>query len=231
MEAGVPVPGSWSTQAWASVMMRVRPLGTSKPFAPDCQVQTPFSRIPTSVVTLPVERSERVLRSTATRLAAGTPRCVSGWDRAQVGEAINRMAMASGLNIGAPEKRGVGWNRFRCGLLEAVGPDVGARTVGLVPHGLRLAIDADGDLGLIGITRVVGLDECGRAPAAAGGVAVGPDVVTGAVRLTPHRQGIAAGGEGELGTSGIARVVGLDERRRAPAGASDVAAGPDAVPC
>src|SRR5512133_4302148 len=100
-------------------MMSVRPLGTSKPFTPNCQVQTPFSRVPTSVVTAPVERSERVLISTATRLAAGTPRCVSGGARAQVGEAINRMAMASGLNMGTPggKEGGIGsgaayWKRL-----------------------------------------------------------------------------------------------------------------------
>ena len=52
--------------------------------------------------------------------------------------------------------------------------------------------------GYTGNARIVGLDERGRAPAGAGGVAVGPDVVARAVGLLPHRQRIAVGVDGDL---------------------------------
>ena len=64
----------------------------------------------------------------------------------------------------------------------------------------------------------VGLDEGWRAPGvAAGRVAIGPNVVACAIRLSPQRQGVAVGVHGDLGGVCVIRV-GLDEGWGVPVG-------------
>ena len=77
----------------------------------------------------------------------------------------------------------------------------------------------------IGIPVIVGLNQCGAAPAVAV-KAVGPDVIAGAIGLPPHGQRIAAAVDGDLGLIGTPIIVGLNQRGAAPAAAVK-AVGPD----
>src|SRR6266705_2476809 len=100
---------------------------------------------------------------------------------------------------------------------KAAGPDVVFRTVGLEPHRDSVAVGVHGDLWGFGIASGRDRDQRGGAPtAAAGGVAVGPDVVERTVELVPHRDGVAVGVHGDLWATGTTSVVGFDQSRSAP---------------
>src|SRR5258708_4207466 len=101
--------------------------------------------------------------------------------------------------------------------MEAVGPDVEARAVELLPDGDGIAAGVERDLGSSRIARV-GPDHLGRAPsAAAGAQEVGPDVqdIALGIDLHPNSHSIAAGVKRDLG---LARrtLFYLNQFRRAP---------------
>src|SRR5437773_1231288 len=87
----------------------------------------------------------------------------------------------------------------------AGGADVPSHAVGLLPHRDCVAVGVRGDLRATGVT-IVGFDQRGDAPTAAGGVAVGPDVPAHAVVLLPHRDGVAVGVHGDSWAKSTASI-------------------------
>ncbi len=110
----------------------------------------------------------------------------------------------------------------------AVCPDVVMGAIELAPYGNGIACVIGGDLRVVGIPGVIALDQRGRTPAAAGGVAVGPDVGAGTVALRPHRQRVARAIDSDPGAGCNDCIVAPDQRCRAPAAPCRVAVGPDA---
>ena len=140
--------------------------------------------------------------------------------------APNRDGVASGVEgdlrtIGIPGI--VGFDQLRRAPTRiwgiAVGPDVVAGSVVLSPHRDGIAVGVHGDLWVIGTPGIVGFDQLRRAPGIrTGGIAVGPDVVAGAVGLAPHRDGVAVGVDGDLRSIGTPGIVGFDQLGFLPTG-------------
>ncbi len=106
------------------------------------------------------------------------------------------VALAVKADLGRMGLNGVGGIdplRFApaCAHRIAVGCDAGMLAVRLLPHRHRIALAVQCHARVVSAASVIGLDQLRHAPAPAWCLTVGPNVVTLAIKLLPHRQCVA----------------------------------------
>ena len=112
----------------------------------------------------------------------------------------------------------------------AVGPDIISCAIKLRPDRDGIAGRVKGDLGTKSASGIC-FNECGGGPARAGHIAVGPDIISYAIRLIPDGQGMAGLVKGNLGISSVSEVICFNECGGGPASAGHIAVGPDIISC
>ena len=110
----------------------------------------------------------------------------------------------------------------------AIGPDTAVSVIVLLPHHQCIAIVVDGNLRVCSIP-CIALNQFSASPAGTGDIAIGPDIIAGAIVLVPHRQRIAAAVDGDLRVFSSPCIIGLNQFSSAPAGAGHIAIGPDII--